>query len=212
MSDNRVMSKNFICIRIFWLFALALTLRSPGFHAQELTWMYSDGTPIETEEEADGEPEKAALPRNFRDLQLGMGLDELKDTLLRDPYFNFRGDRDVSLLPSREQSLVETTGSLFIRRAFFQLREGELFIMALALNANQVDHYSMFTHFVNKYGEPSYLDPTETVWENEETRIAIERPLTIKYIDKQIFNDIIMESAVIESGHVWLRQEFIDEF
>ncbi|MDR0319994.1 MAG: hypothetical protein LBI28_00685 [Treponema sp.] len=152
------------------------------------------------------------LPRQFRQISLGMSLDDLKTTLLNDNYFHFRGDRDVSLLPAREQSLVETTGSSFIRRAFFQLRDGEVFIMAFTLNTAIIDHYSVFMQFTEKYGEPSYLDPRMAVWETEETRIAIERPLTVKYIDKVVFNDIINESGLIESGHVRLRQDFLNEF
>jgi len=152
------------------------------------------------------------LPRQFRQLTLGMGLDDLKTGLLRDSYFLFRGDRDVSFLPAREQSLVETTGSSFIKRAFFQLRDGEVFIMAFTLNTDIIDHYSVFTQFVEKYGQPSYLDPRMAVWESEETRVAIERPLTVKYIDRVVFNDILSESGLIESGQVRLRQDFLNEF
>jgi len=152
------------------------------------------------------------LPRQFRALALGMGLDDLKAALIDDNYFNFRGDRDVSFLPVRNQSLVETAGSSFIKRAFFQLRDGSVFIMAFALNTEIIDHYSVFTQLVEKYGQPSYLDPSSAVWETDDTRIAIERPLTVKYIDKVVFNDIINESGLIESGQVKLRQDFLNDF
>jgi hypothetical protein len=152
------------------------------------------------------------LPRQFRERFLGMSLDELKENLARDGLFNFRGDRDVSFLPAREQSLVDTTGSSFIKRAFCQLRDGQVFIMAFTLNTDIIDHYSVFTRFVERYGEPAWLDPSQSIWETEETRIAVERPLTVKYIDKNVFNDIVNESGLIESNHVWLRQEFLDEF
>lgn len=161
----------------------------------------------EDEEEAED-----TLPRQFRQLSLGMTLDDLKISLLADGHFNFRGDRDVSFLPARDQSLVETTGSSFIRRAFFQLRDGEVFIMSFTLNTQLIDHYSVFTQFVENYGQPSYLDPRMAVWETEQTRVAIERPLTVKYIDKIVFNDIVNESGLIESGQVRLRQEFLNEF
>ncbi|MDR2952614.1 MAG: hypothetical protein LBU82_05170 [Treponema sp.] len=154
----------------------------------------------------------AALPRQFRALSLGMSMDALKENLLKDNLFNFRGDRDVSFLPAREQSLVETAGSSFIKRAFFQLRDGAVFIMAFSLNTEIMDHYSVFTQLAEKYGEPSYLDPREAVWETDDTRIAVERPLTVKYIDKKVFNDIINESGLIESGQVRRRQEFLNEF
>ncbi|MCL2174547.1 MAG: hypothetical protein FWB73_00740 [Treponema sp.] len=162
---------------------------------------------------AQDEPaEETALPRQFRQLSLGMNIDDLKTSLLEDNYFNFRGGRDVSLLPQREQSLVETTGTSFIRRAFFQLRDSQVFIMSFALNTQVIDHYSVFTQFVEKYGQPTSLDPRAAVWETEETRIAIERPLTVKYIDKAVFNDILDESGVIESNRVKQRQDFLDEF
>ena len=152
------------------------------------------------------------LPRQFRQLALGMSLDDLKENLIKDGLFNFRGDRDVSFLPVREQTLVETTGSSFIKRAFFQLRDGEVFIMAFTMNTEIMDHYSVFTQFIEKYGEPSYLDPKMAVWETDETRIAIERPLTVKYIDKNVFDDIVNESGLVESGQVRQRQEFLNEF
>jgi len=158
------------------------------------------------------EAEDSALPRQFRELNLGMSLDDLKAALLKDDYFIFRGDRDVSFLPAREQSLVETTGSMFIKRAFFQLRDAQVFIMSFTLNTEIIDHYSVFTQLTDKYGKPTYLDPAMAVWETEETRIAIERPLTVKYIDRVVFNDIINESGLIESGQVRLRQDFLNEF
>jgi len=156
--------------------------------------------------------ESNELPRQFRQLSLGMSLDDLKTALLNDNYFNFRGDRDVSFLPIRDQSLVETTGGSFIRRAFFQLRDDIVFIMSFSLNMEIIDHYSIFTQFVARYGQPTSLNPRSAIWETEQTRISIERPLTVKYIDKTVFDDIIEESGLIESNQTRLRQEFLDEF
>ena len=187
----------FACL--FAAFALAL----PGIGAQT--------APAGAPEGENGE-EETALPRQFREIVLGMSLDDLKGALLNDDMFNFRGDRDVSFLPIREESLVETSGSSFIRRAFFQLRDGSLFIMAFTMNTRMIDHYTIFTDLTRKYGPPSYLDPAEAVWETEETRLALERPLTVKYIDKRVFDDIINESSLIEARRVQQRQEFLDEF
>jgi hypothetical protein len=159
------------------------------------------------------DPGPAALPpANFREFGLGMGIDALKSALEKDGLFNFRGDRDVSFLPNRDQSLIETTGFSFIRRAFFQLRDGKLFIMAFNLDPGLVDHYSVYTSFVKKYGEPAALSPREAVWESEAVRVAIERPLTVKYIDKQVFNEIVSESETAESAELLRRQEFLDDF
>ena len=158
------------------------------------------------------EEDKKDLPGKFRDITLGMSLDDLKETLENDELFTFRGDRDVSFLPAREESLVETTGSSFIRRAFFQLRDGALFIMAFSLNTGMMDHYSVFTDLVEKYGQPDYLNPREAVWENDDIRLSVERPLTVKYIDKKVFDDIVNESSLIQSRRVQQRQDFLNEF
>jgi hypothetical protein len=195
------MNQHFRRISAFLCLFVALSLSLPVIWAQETA----------------AQEEAKELPRQFRKIVLGMSLDELKAALEeesqgKDKMFNFRGDRDVSFLPAREESLVETSGSSFVRRAFFQLRDGALFIMAYSLNTNMMDHYSVFTDLVTKYGPPTYLDPKEAVWETEELRVSIERPLTVKYIDKKVFNDIINESALVESRRVQQRQEFLNEF
>ena len=162
--------------------------------------------------DSNNESEEETLPSQFREMTLGMSLDDLKTALKEDTLFNFRGDRDVSFLPAREESLVEVSGFSFIKRAFFQIRDGAVFIMAFTLNTDMMDHYSVFTTLVEKYGAPSFLNPREAVWESEGIRLALERPLTVKYIDKKVFDDIISESSVIQSRRVKQRQEFLDEF
>ena len=151
-------------------------------------------------------------PRQFRGLFLGQSLDDLKTALTRDGLFHFRGDRDVSFLPVREQTLVETTGLSYIRRAFFQLSDGAVFIMSFSLDTRVMDHYSVFTSFVKKYGEPLALSPGEAVWETDETRVSIERPLTVKYIDKTVFNRLIEESQTKERLELLNREEFLGDF
>ena len=151
-------------------------------------------------------------PRQFRNLVLGMNLDELKTALAGDGLFRFRGDRDVSFIPIREETLVETTGLSYIRRAYFQLDKGSVFIMSFSLETRFMDHYSVYTSFVKKYGEPLFLSPGEAVWETDETRVSIERPLTVKYIDKKIFDRLVEESKTKEKLELLNRAEFLNEF
>jgi hypothetical protein len=157
-------------------------------------------------------PGSEELSRKFRELQLGMNLEELKKALVADGLFEFRGDRDVSWLPLKEENLVETTGLSFIRRAFFQLREDKVFIMAFSMDTRRIDHYSVFTSLIRKYGEPVSLNPQEAVWENGETRISLERPLTVKYIDMTTFKALMGESQVEQANEVIRRQGFLNEF
>jgi hypothetical protein len=156
--------------------------------------------------------EKPELPRVYRELSLGMSLEDLKRALEHDELFYFRGDRDVSFLPIGEQNVVETTGFSFIKRALFQLRSGVLFAMTFTMNTELVDHYSIFTAFVKKYGEPDFLDPKQAVWESADTRIAIERPLTVKYMDMQVFNEFLDTAQTKESQELRLREDFLNGF
>ena len=185
---------------------LPLILFSGRLFAQEAAPpLPSGGTAFEVQDGSE-------LPRAFRGLRLGMGLEELKQALMADELFHFRGDRDVSLLPNRDQTVIETTGFSFIRRAFFQLRDGSLFIMAFTMDQERVDHYSVFTSFSAKYGDPADLDPRGAVWVSDSTRVSIERPLTVKYIDRAVFDELVKESRVVEGREAVLRKEFLDDF
>ncbi len=156
--------------------------------------------------------EPKPVPDSFRGYKLGMPVEALKKALADDDLFVFRGDRDVSLLPMSDQVLIETTGLSFVKRAFFQLRDGKLFMMAFTLNTDKVDHYSVFTALVADYGEPATLNPQEAVWISDAVRLSVERPLTVKYIDRAVFDGLARDSAVKESKEFKLRKEFIDEF
>ncbi|MDR1256866.1 MAG: hypothetical protein LBJ86_03900 [Spirochaetaceae bacterium] len=181
------------------LYAAALLLLAQAVMAQE------DGGTAETLRTAE-------LPRVFRGFSLGMGLDELKTALAADTDFVFRGDRDVSFLPNTSQNLVDSAGLGAIKRAFFQLKDGAVFVMTFEMNTEKIDHYSVFTAFSAKYGGPLALDPRQSEWEDGQTRVFIERPLTVKYIDKNVFDGIVAESRVGESSAVILRQEFLEDF
>jgi hypothetical protein len=152
------------------------------------------------------------LPSGFRAYSLGMSIDELKTNLTADTYFVFRGDRDVSFLPVTKQNLVESEGRQFIKRAFFQLKDEKIFIMSFTLNTELIDHYSVYTAFVKKYGEPLYLNPKEAVWENGTTRISIERPLSIKYIDRTVFDTLVDSSNTRRAEFSEIKEEFLNDF
>jgi hypothetical protein len=226
-------------MKLSCFFVIACLFLAPA-HAQDEDWEY-DWSLVPPDEEGaeiqhvetpeflsyadadsaqDGEEGKSGPPRSFRGIFLGIGLEELKEAVRKDGIFYFREDRDVSFLPSdQEQTLVETQGFSFIRRAFFQLRYGEVFIMSFTLDTALVDHYSVFTSFLNRYGEPSSLSPQEAVWETNETRVSIERPLTIKYIDKYNFDmfkrspeAILIGPSADGAREMLNRSEFLEGF
>ncbi|MDR1466570.1 MAG: hypothetical protein LBI40_02995 [Treponema sp.] len=160
---------------------------------------------------ASSNEETPPIPSAYRTFSLGMGLAELKDALTQDSLFNFQ-ESDVSFIPSRIENYIATTGSSFIRRALFQIRDEKVFIMAFTMDVGRVDYYSMYTTLVKKYGEPNILDPKQAVWEDEKTRLTLERPLFIQYIDKEVFSRVLNEAATARNEEMAIRAEFLNEF
>jgi hypothetical protein len=154
----------------------------------------------------------APAPKGFAGIDLGMDLEEVKQALIRDPQFTFRGDPDVSLLSLPNEALIETEGFSFIDRAYFQFYEGRLYTIILSLNPERVDHFSMYTRLVERYGQPTSLDPTESVWEFEGLRLSLERPLSVKYVDTLAFAEILRQNAQTESLNALTRERFLDQF
>ena len=165
-------------------------------------------SPAKTSEQQD----KAVLPAEYRSIKLGMGIDAVKEALKEDAVFGYRGERDVSLLPTENRSLIESAGSYFISRSWFQFYKDNLYTMIFKLNTDTVDYYSVYSKFCEKYGEPASINPQRAVWEDEHTRVVIERPLIVKYIDLAVFNELISQSTTEKAASETNRQNFIDGF
>ena len=97
-----------------------------------------------------GQTDKAALPAEYRSIKLGMNIDAVKEALKADAVFGYRGERDVSLLPTENRSLIESAGSYFISRSWFQFYKDNLYTMIFKLNTDTVDYYWVYCKFWEK--------------------------------------------------------------
>ncbi len=157
-------------------------------------------------------PDETGIPRGFRGIELGMGLEEVQKLLTGDGMFVYRGEPDVSLLPRPNETLIEVAGISYVKRAFFQFYEGKLFVMIFAMNEKKIDHYSIFTEMSKKYGKPDSLTPSESIWLDAASRVSIERPLAVKYIDLETFNKLKEAGQAEQSYEEVLRSEFLNGF
>jgi len=157
-------------------------------------------------------PPPQALPRGFRGITLGMGLDQVKSALVADPLFGYRGDPDISLLPQSHQYLIECAGASYVRRAYFQFADKRLLTMILVLDTEKLDHFSLFTALSAKYGQPESLSPQETVWQSDSIRLSLERPLTVKYIDRAMFASLLGKGGAPSDLESMSREKFIEQF
>lgn len=156
------------------------------------------------------------LPTGYKSIKLGMDFEDTKDALLKEPDFGYHGDRDVSLVPGTQKILIETDaergyGSNFLKRCYFQFYNDELFIITININQDKMDYYSIFTKLVEKYGEPTTLSPSEAVWKNDSVTMSLEKPLTLKYIDNQTFEETQNYSNIQKSATEQTREMFLDE-
>jgi hypothetical protein len=160
----------------------------------------------------DASPQWLLPPSGFRGIALGMDIAAVKEVLKSDPLFGYKGDPDVSFLPRTSETLIECEGRSYVSRAYFQFEKGRLLTMILALNAKLIDHYSLFTSFSLKYGKPAIFDPTAAVWLSDDVRFSLERPLTVKYIERKTFDAVTKAGKAEMDLEGMARERFIDQF
>ena len=84
------------------------------------------------------------LPNGYANIQLGMSVEETKEQLLKNSDFGYHGDRDVSLVPEKNQVLIETDadkglGSNFLTTSYFQFHNDQLYVITINLNKEKID-------------------------------------------------------------------------
>lgn len=152
------------------------------------------------------------VPDTYRTIALGMDIEAVKKELLGDGLFGYRGERDISMLPTMNRTLIESVGDSFIRRSWFQFFEDKLYVMTFNLDPDRMDYYSMYSTLVQKYGEPTSLDPHKAVWSDDKVTLSLERPLTVKYVDMEVFNGLLDKSGADTAMTDLLRENFLNEF
>ncbi|MDC7221895.1 MAG: hypothetical protein PQJ59_18335 [Spirochaetales bacterium] len=166
------------------------------------------------EETGSEETEKLYEPvrGRYRELYLGMGLEETKDALLADNYFAYRGDVEVTMFNNPNENIIDSRGTGFIERAWFQFREEKLFIIELEMSRERIDYFTIYSRLHDKYGEPDDMTPQYAAWYSEDTILSLEYPLTVKYLDRVSFEASLEESRVRDSYRETSRKEFAEEF
>ncbi|MDA3941415.1 MAG: hypothetical protein PF693_19270 [Spirochaetia bacterium] len=152
------------------------------------------------------------VPVGFRNIILGISMEDAKKAISADGNFNYRGDQDLSILRRPNESLIECRGYDFIDRAFFQFKEDKLYSITILFNNELMDHYSLFITLSDKYGPPNSLSPEHSLWETEENSLILERPLQIKYLDRKIFQGIIGDANISQSLKELSSIQFLDQF
>lgn len=153
------------------------------------------------------------IPEGYGGIKLGMNLEQTKRALKNNIDFGYHGDRDVSLLPGENRVLIETDAGKdfsFLERCWFQFYNDKLYTITININQEKMDHYSVFSELCKKYGNPKSVSPEKSVWENDSVTMSLERPLTLKYVDKKTFNELQGNSRVGPSATEMTREMFLE--
>jgi hypothetical protein len=152
------------------------------------------------------------IPRGFDDLLLGLSLEDTRERLQGNTNFLYRGAPDVSLRPFDQERSIETEGRGYMERGAFLFEEDFLYIITLFLNRERLDYFTIYRTLQSKYGDPDDLSPEAAIWEDEATRMSLERPLTVKYVDLDRFEAQIEEGEMGESLRAQMREIFLEQF
>ena len=182
--------------------------------SQSLFAQVSSNTETGTEQSTENVAgtDAAELPDGYRSLRLGMSLDDLKEKLLTEPRFDFRGDPDVSVRKTGDQSLIVSRGKSFIDSGYFQFEEERLYLITLELNREKIDFFTMQTRLIENYGNPHSISPEGMSWSNDKVRISLEYPITIKYLDLETFNSFLEDNVRRKSFEEISRSKFLEDF
>lgn len=159
-----------------------------------------------------GSGSAASLPDGFMGIRLGMGLDEVKKELGESPYFNYRGDPDVSMLMVPNRQLIECSGYSFVRKGYFQFQDERLIIITIELDRVRLDFFTMHASLERKYGKASRIDPSGAYWDNGTVMLNLEKPLSVKYMDKITLERMAAGQKEVEERVKTIREEFLELF
>lgn len=194
-----------LCFFITYLFVLPVIVFTQPSEAES----------AEQEQALEGsEPseEPKPLPVGFMNIFLGMDLDTVKNELLNNNWFDYKGPPDVTMLNTPDLSLIECDGRAFVEKAYFQFHKEKLFIITIVLNQQRIDFYTMHTAFEEKYGKAFLVNPTGAYWENETVNISVEKPVRVKYMDKVAMEAMEAGRVEIEDRDLQNKYLFLELF
>lgn len=183
-----------------------------------IAWVWS--TPVSAQivpadEQTDEQPRSqftTELERGYRRIRLGSPFSVVQDRLSEDVNFSYRGDPDVSLSLSDSQQVIDSRGRGYIERGLFQFHEDRLYVITLYLDRRRLDYFQLLNRLQERYGPPQDLDPRRTVWEDGRTRIELERPLTVRYLDLETFLERRSERETMRALEDVTREGFLEDF
>ncbi len=169
---------------------------------------YSVTTLPQSDETSDGQ--NMVLSNGYKEIRLGMTLEEVRQIINSMPEFNPIREEILQIRIEPDKQILTTEGYSFVSKAYFHFDNDRLYQILLKFNQNKIGYFNLLSTFRSRFGEPAFINPSKSYWQNERVRITIEKPATIKYLDRQIWNSIIGSGNQEDSDFIILRNDLLN--
>ncbi|WP_295158100.1 hypothetical protein [uncultured Brachyspira sp.] len=122
----------------------------------------------------------------FKNITLGATREDTINAILSDntmtlPKQYMTGTVDLNAEESATFLALEE--NKFYKSGYFIFKDNALYSITIHFQPNQVDFLELLSSLNAKYTKGSFLNANTVAWQNGDTRIILERPSIVKYID-----------------------------
>ncbi len=146
----------------------------------------------------------------YKEIKLGMNIETVRGLISSMNDFLPIRDEILQIRIEPDKQILTTQGLNFVNKGYFHFHDDSLYQILIKFNSTKIGYYNLLKNLTEKYGKPIALTPKKASWENEKIRITIEKPSTIKYTDKLIWESIIGNNNTNDPNFIILRDEFLD--
>lgn len=147
--------------------------------------------------------------KGFDTLTLGMDYQSALNALDFSSNFIYNSQMPMWI---ESNPVIAANGKGFVDKGYFQFYNGALYSITIELNRNRIDFFTLFMQLQQKYGKYKSFSPTIVRWEDENALLSLEKPLTLRYLEKRIHSQLIESSKVKESQKQKMREDFLEQF
>lgn len=107
---------------------------------------------------------------------------------------------------------IEVAGNpSFIKRASFYFKEERLYSMTINFSTSFTNYYSVFSSLKEKIGSPfAVKGPNLVEWKNGNVLVRLERPLTVKYIDMSVIEELRKQYDEDQKNKLDIRENILE--
>ncbi len=139
-----------------------------------------------------------ALTRGYRGIKLGMKLDNVRKILKKDRLLEIDIRTDFGDLDEEPYHILKARNVPYITSVYYQFGttksiKQQLFAIIIHFNKEYNDFFRLFEKMKKKYGKPNMFTPNMATWHNKTTKIILNSPATVKYIDIQLYRTMQRE-------------------